>query len=130
MDERRGSARPKSFMRGCIYFNQRRNSVDCLIREMSAEGARLFFSAEAQIPDVVELYIPHKQQTLRVHKQWRRGEEMGVAFAAPGEAAVPERAGADELAIRVGKLEDEIATLKRIVRRLREKANDTDIDLA
>src|ERR1700733_14708541 len=33
--QRRRVARQKSFLRGCIYFNGRRASVDCLIRDIS-----------------------------------------------------------------------------------------------
>ena len=31
--------RQKSFLRGCLYFNNRRTSLDCLIRDIS-ETAR------------------------------------------------------------------------------------------
>ena len=40
MKERRSSARQKSFLQGRIYFNNRRSSVDCLIRDYSETGAR------------------------------------------------------------------------------------------
>ncbi|MFL6934868.1 MAG: hypothetical protein ACJ8EJ_09505, partial [Xanthobacteraceae bacterium] len=39
-DQRRKSSRQKSFLHGCIYFNNRRSAVDCLIRDISREGAR------------------------------------------------------------------------------------------
>ena len=79
--ERRRTARQKSFLRGMIYFNNRRNAVDCLIRDISPYGARLIFSDAVTTPDVLELYIPQKEQTLRVHAIWRHGQELGVAFA-------------------------------------------------
>ncbi len=79
--ERRRTARQKSFLRGMIYFNNRRNAVDCLIRDISPYGARLIFSDAVTTPDVLELYIPQKEQTLRVHVIWRHGQEVGVAFA-------------------------------------------------
>ena len=64
-----------------IYFNNRRNAVDCLIRDISPYGARLIFSDAVTTPDVLDLYIPQKEQTLRVHVIWRHGQEVGVAFA-------------------------------------------------
>src|SRR5260370_1454897 len=79
--ERRRAVRQKSFLRGMIYFNNRRNAVDCLIRDISPYGARLIFSDAVTTPDVLELYIPQKEQTLRVHAIWRHGQEVGVAFA-------------------------------------------------
>ena len=79
--ERRKITRQKSFLRGTIYFNNRRNAVDCLIRDISPYGARLIFSAAVTTPDVLDLYIPQKEQTLRIHVIWRHGQEVGVAFA-------------------------------------------------
>jgi hypothetical protein len=79
--ERRRIARQKSFLRGMIYFNNRRNAVDCLVRDISPYGARLIFSDAVTTPDVLDLYIPQKEQTLRVNVIWRHGQEVGVAFA-------------------------------------------------
>jgi PilZ domain len=124
--ERRRSARQKSFLRGAIHFNNKRNVVDCLIRDISPYGARLIFSDAVTTPDVLDLYIPQKEQTLRVHVIWRHGQEVGVAFAqAQSEpAAAPgEPAGADAaLAERVARLELEIAGLKRILKKMKNDA--------
>jgi len=119
--ERRRTARQKSFLRGMIYFNNRRNAVDCLIRDISPYGARLIFSDSVTTPDVLELYIPQKEQTLRVHVIWRHGQEVGVAFAQAAHvdpAAEPGDPGSSPgqaLAERVARLEMEIAGLKRIL---------------
>src|ERR1700754_1378106 len=80
-EERRRVARQKSFLRGMIYFNNRRSAVDCLVRDISPYGARLIFSDAVTTPDVLDLYIPQKEQTLRVQVIWRHGQEVGVAFA-------------------------------------------------
>ena len=65
MSERRIAQRQKSFLRGCIYYNNRRSATDCLIRDISQTGARLIFSDAVNIPDMVDLYIPQKEQMLR-----------------------------------------------------------------
>ena len=75
-------------------------------------------------PDVLELYIPQKEQTLRVHVIWRHGQEVGVAFTAgrpggPGCRAASSRA---TLAERVARLELEIAGLKRILKKMKTDA--------
>jgi len=41
MDERRQSIRQESFLRGRVYFNNGRNSVNCLVRDISYEGTRI-----------------------------------------------------------------------------------------
>jgi len=69
MTERRHAQRQKSFLRGCVYYNKRRNAVDCLIRYISDEGARIIFSDAVSVPDIIDLYIAQKEQTLRAHVQ-------------------------------------------------------------
>src|SRR5262245_16718249 len=120
MSERRTSARQKSFLRGCIYFNNRRSALDCLIRDISATGARLIFSDTVTIPDVVDLYVPQKEQTLRAQVQWRHGDEIGVAFANAPQASAPRRPlDVAELADRVERLEGEVAAMRKLIKRLK-----------
>ena len=118
--ERRRAARQKSFLRGMIYFNNRRNVVDCLIRDISPYGARLIFSDAVTTPDVLELYIPQKEQTLRVHAIWRHGQEVGVAFAQAAQMDPVAESG--DLAERVARLEMEIVGLKRILKKMKADA--------
>ena len=118
--ERRRVTRQKSFLRGMIYFNNRRNAVDCLIRDISPYGARLIFSDSVSTPDVFELYIPQKEQTLRVHAIWRHGQEVGVAFAQATQLDPVAETG--DLTERVAKLEMEIAGLKRILKKIKTDA--------
>ena len=122
--ERRNSTRQKSFLQGRIFFNNRRSAIDCLVRDISAGGAKLIFSQTASIPDVVELFIPQKEQTLRAHVIWRSGEEAGVAFRtaqAPVQPQAPVAAvsGTPDLDKRVEHLEAELAAIKRMLQRLK-----------
>src|SRR5688500_702379 len=116
MNERRKSARQKSFLRGRIYFNNRRSAIDCLVRDISCAGARLIFPEAMTTPDRVELYIPQKEQTLRAHVHWRHGPEVGVAFP---KAADAEHPAEGDLAERVQRLEAEIAALKKMLKKLK-----------
>lgn len=115
--ERRKTARQKSFLRGLIHFNNRRSVLDCLVRDISPYGARLIFSDSVTTPDVVDLYIPQKEQTLRTYIVWRNGHEVGVAFAQV--AHMEHSAGGRDLAGRVGQLEAEITALKRALKKLK-----------
>ena len=122
MAERRVAPRQKSFLRGCVYFDKRRRSLDCLIRDFSEYGARIIFSENVSVPDAVELNIPQKQKTLRAQVQWRHGDEIGLAF--PDAVR-----GDDELAQRVAQLESEIVALRKLVKKLRAEighAEDAD----
>jgi hypothetical protein len=118
--ERRRVVRQKSFLRGTIHFNNRRSALDCLIRDISPYGARLVFSDAVTVPDVLELHIPQKEQTLRSHVIWRHGQEVGVAFAQTAQMeGVPD---SGELAERVQRLESEVASLKRALRQVKADA--------
>jgi len=114
MTERRSSLRQKSFLQGRIFFNNRRTSVDCLIRDFSEHGARLKFSSMTATPDVVELYIPNKDESYRATVQWRNADEIGVGFDVDALAPplAPGTPAADWTA-RIHKLEHDLATLQR-----------------
>ncbi len=126
--ERRRVARQKSFLRGMIYFNNRRSAVDCLIRDISNFGARVIFSDSIQTPDILDLYIPQKEQTLRARVIWRHGTEVGVGFEQATQPDHPGEASGD-LAERVTKLEAELAAMKRILKKLKADAGP-DVDVA
>ena len=48
-----------------IYFNNKRNVVDCLIRDISPYGARLIFSDAVATPDALDLYITFRRKSRR-----------------------------------------------------------------
>lgn len=129
MAERRNAPRHKSLLRGCIYFNNRRAAADCLIRDVSDTGARLIFSAAVAIPDVFDLYISQKEQTLRAHVQWRHGEEIGVAFEGPQQQP-EETPAADDVFGRLQRLEAEVASLRRMLKRLQSAIPAANVDAA
>jgi hypothetical protein len=126
MAERRISSRQKSFLRGCVYFNNRRSAFDCLIRDISSTGARLIFSGTVSVPDVVDLYIPQKEQTLSAQVQWRHGDEIGVAFANAAQAPGSTSPADADLTERVEKLEVEIAAIKKMLKRLKADVAGAD----
>lgn len=120
MDERRTLTRQKSFLQGRIYFNNRRSSIDCLVRDYSETGARLKLSETITVPEAMELYIPNREEVHRAKVEWRSGNEMGVSFSDEmrSPSIAPDAAQGD-LAARVQKLEGEVAALRRAVTELR-----------
>jgi hypothetical protein len=112
--ERRSSSRQKAFLQGRLYFNNRRNSVDCLIRDLSEQGAKLRFSSTIATPEVVELHIPNRDESYRARVEWRNGEEVGVSFNYEESAPSLARGAAPaDLPARVQKLEQDLASLTR-----------------
>jgi PilZ domain-containing protein len=128
MQERRRAVRHKSFLRGNIQFNNGRNSADCLIRDITTFGARLVCSDSITTPDVVDVYIPQKEQTFRAHVIWRHGQEIGVAFALAAAANAADHSHDLELSARVERLENELAAMKRLLKRMRtDTGADSDV---
>ena len=130
MSERRESRRQKSFLRGFVYFDRRRGVISCLVRDLSHEGARIILSQGVTIPDVINLHIPQREQTFHAQVQWRRGDEIGLAFF-EDETATPATPKENELMERVAQLETEITALKRTIKRLRrERPDDGEFEAA
>lgn len=126
MGERRGSRRSKSFLRGFVYVSRKRGALACLVRDLSEKGARIVFSDTVTLPDLVELYIPQREQTLHARVEWRRNDEIGLGFTATARTAEAPPS-ATEVGQRVAMLEAEIASLRVLLKRLKaEKVNPAD----
>ncbi len=59
-DERRTLLRKRSFLQGRLYFNNRRSSLDCLVRDISGQGAKLKVSELDRDPGICR--APYPQQ--------------------------------------------------------------------
>lgn len=125
MNERRSTPRQKTFLKGIILFNNRKSSADCVIRDLTDQGARLQFSAAIITPDVIELQIPNKDQILQAQIRWRKGDEAGVFFdhGKPREAASssPLAVPSGDMNHRVGLLEAEVVKMHRQIVELRNE---------
>jgi PilZ domain len=115
-DERRASRRQKSFLRGIVYFDKRRTQTACMVRDLSESGARIVLSQAIALPDMIELQIPQREEMVSARVQWRRADEIGLAFCKADAAASPRET---LLINRVAELEAEIAALQRTIKRLR-----------
>jgi len=123
MSERRRGTRQKSFLQGLVHVDKRRGAMNCLVRDLSEVGARIVFSSAVTLPPTFDLHIPQREQTFRAKVQWRRGDEIGLAFT-PVEAAgatgtTPRET---ELLDRVAQLEAELTTLRRTLKQLKRSA--------
>ena len=90
---------------------------------MPASGARIELSENVVIPDVIELYIPKKEETHHARVRWRRNNEVGVAYVENGNGrdhdrgvGNPEGTAEEEhkgigLEDRMQRLEAEMASL-------------------
>jgi len=129
MEERRHTPRHRTFLQGRVFYNSRRQSADCIIRELTDEGARLSFTDPVALPHTFELHIPNRDQTIRVETIWNHGTDVGVSFARADTHAAATLAPAmhtatseQTLAERVEKLEKELAALRRRISEIEVKS--------
>jgi hypothetical protein len=123
MIERRALVRHKTFIKGRIYFNNRLSSLDCIVRDVSERGARLQVPESVAVPDAFELFLPNKDEHYRAQARWRRGDQIGVSWAADSSSKQKAESGAESehsLAERVARLEQEVAALQRRFDNLRQ----------
>ena len=89
MQDRRRSTRNRTYIGGQIAFNQRSSLMDCLVRNISAEGAKLVFAQTATVPQEFDLSVLSNERTFRARVVWRRADEAGVAFLEPRPQTAP-----------------------------------------
>lgn len=129
MSERRRGTRQKSFLHGLVYVDKRRGALNCLVRDLSEVGARIVFSRAVTLPPAFKLHIPQRERTFHAKVQWRRGDEIGLAFVPAQAAGATPRES--ELMERVAQLEAEILALRRTLKQLkRANSDDGDIEAA
>lgn len=115
MQERRTAQRKRSFLKGTAYFNNRQSSMDCVVRDFSDTGARLEFGGPVTLPDVIELHIPSRDETVRAQIRWRSDLEIGVSFGSASAPAKDPAPATSDIGRRVDALEHEVAKLHRLV---------------
>jgi hypothetical protein len=127
-DESQAALRTRTFLKGIVYYDNRRASIACTIRDLSDTGARVAFTTLVSLPDNVELHIPQKQITLAAQVRRREGNEIGVSFQNQ-RSDEPRRATDGDMAERVTKLENEVAAMKRLLKKLAAKVLPNDSEL-
>ena len=78
-DERRRELRRRTFKGGKVIFNDRSSVISCVVRDISATGARLTFPAPQALPQRFQLQVnemgDYDCELVRVN-----GTEYGVRF--------------------------------------------------
>ena len=117
--------RARTFLKGVVYYDNRRVSIECTVRDLSDTGARIAFPALVAVPDDIELDIPQKQTTFLARVRRRNQNEIGVSFE-DRRADEPRRSIDGEVAERVAKIEHELVAMKRLLKKLEAKVLPND----
>jgi hypothetical protein len=93
MENRRTTERQPSFLGGTIIYNRNRFSLACIVKNLSATGAKLTAKELPMLPDRFELHVPQKKTTYAVRVSWRKGDVVGVAIEGQAADGTPARKG-------------------------------------
>lgn len=75
----RACNRSPTFKPGRIIFSGR-NEVPCIIKDMTADGARVILEGEAGLPPVVTLIVTQSASRRRARVAWQKEREAGLSF--------------------------------------------------
>jgi hypothetical protein len=81
-DDLRIAPRRRMLKAGVVAYNDRHVTIPCLVRDVSATGARLRIEASVTAPDTFDLIIDLDGMEASCQVVWRKGTDMGVRFLA------------------------------------------------
>lgn len=84
MVERRSIPRLRTYLGAKISFDASYCVVDCLVRDLSRNGAKLVLSGTAILPSHFDLIVTTKGWKLHAELMWRGTDQIGVAFLDKG----------------------------------------------
>ena len=117
MLDRRQSARDMVIYGGVAEIDERSGSRDCVVRNISENGAHLEFSNDVRLPkDTMLLTVARKGRSFLARIIWWRDNFVGVAFSSETPYELP---GSD-LAERLRKSEVKKRQLQRRIKQLLE----------
>jgi hypothetical protein len=86
MDDRRKHPRRRVLKEGKIVFADGMRVLDCTIRDMSPEGARLLIANTVGLPDQFKLYEKSSELLYSASVAWRQANSIGVLFEGPASS--------------------------------------------
>ncbi len=132
MQEHRQHPRIRSFLRGEIVHSGGAIRIECTVRDLSNDGARMQVPRSVPLPDPFDLQVPQRHLLERCSIIWRHGDEVGVRFiqenAASTEPVAMPSIQDRAVQARVQGLESEIAQLKRQLAAMRSILERMDVE--
>lgn len=116
MEDRRKNQRGPTYLAAQIVFNGRASTTDCLVRNLSSQGAKIAFGDGVAIPGEFEITIHRRAETRRVRIVWRNETQAGIHFLHSASKTFVSL----EAARRIHKLEADKEALTQRVAQLSE----------
>jgi hypothetical protein len=117
MLDRRQRARDRVIYGGVAEVGERGASRDCVVRNISENGAQLEFSNDVRLPkDTILLTIARKGRSFLAKIIWWRDNFVGVAFSGSAPSGLP----VSDLEERLRKSQQKKRQLQRRIKELME----------
>jgi len=88
MSEQRRAARGRVIYGGVLIFNNRCSTMNCIVRDFSANGVRIEVKHNALLPDHLHLVIARKGREFAARVAWRSEGAAGLEFIEPSTASI------------------------------------------
>ena len=81
MEEKRRLPRHVVLKSAKIVYNNQSPLIDCIVCDLTNDGACLRFAATMQAPELFELSFDNFRSTRACHVAWRQTDRLGVCFS-------------------------------------------------
>jgi hypothetical protein len=78
--EKRREARTRTLKKARIVFNEGRSVIDCIVRNLSPNGALLVLPSVVGVPETFDLLIESDGSSHRACTRWKGNGKIGVEF--------------------------------------------------
>jgi hypothetical protein len=89
-DDKRRTQRQRVLKDGRIITLDNQSIVNCVVRDLSATGARLKCGDQVAVPNEFRLQVGSERTMRPARAVWRRGNDVGIRFIGP-PVPVPRR---------------------------------------
>ena len=79
--ERRSRPRRRVLKGAIIHFNKGYGALECVVRNLSENGARLAFGETTAVPPAFDLKIAGDETVRSANVRWRTPDSVGVSLA-------------------------------------------------
>ncbi|PLX36656.1 MAG: PilZ domain-containing protein [Hyphomicrobiales bacterium] len=79
-EELRNSPRRRVVKQAKVVYGNFMFVLDCYIRDLSEDGARLKIDNPSEVPDQFHLFIPSEYLIFKSHVRWKKDGEIGIEF--------------------------------------------------
>jgi hypothetical protein len=121
LDARETLAQRKTLLAGVIYFNDRKQTVNCIVRELSAKHAVLICQANSIPTNIIELSIPSRNELYPAAIQNRKVDELYVTLTGASSDRNPSLSEGEtsEILRRLSVLETQVRKLQNVIENIK-----------